>query len=869
MSITTATSVGAEIRGGLKGAISVEVIIPIGGVPVPIKIPAVSVEGGPAVLFRAIGAQTFHTGGMLSYSGGVITARPDLMLDSGLAADLYAGAYAELDVLGKNLCRIYWQPYQWHGGIASSIGISGNISWSPGSSAPSLSVRPPTLDQIPFDDIPLAINRHGFKDDCPIITEICDILRMFKLLPSQNGGNWDWSATGRGGTYGPGTRLGGPLDVYEKNPLIPSGSECRGACGPNCDTCQPYPTYIYVDPSNGDVWEYTDFQDCNSNDGCRKHDAAFDWAADVHGERGTFAIIMPWHMAANIECACNNLAGNCVAWIAGLPPYDMKMYFASSATKISSGTPVSPIPHGGGGGTLLPSDHPIGEVGPDFYHYSATPPSGDFRAGIERWTDYLTNCQAEAEAATGVGGHRYVTTLPNAIADTYIDRGRYTTRPRMSVIHGIVYPYNHYTNHTVIPAPNYTTTSLTIFTPNCRMGSSGAPTTSGNEEEDLDRCDRHELPPDYCGELHNRVIERFGNRERNLNFNPDTDVDESRRREDDTPASTRFRLLYNRLDSWDIYVRNRHADWYPEFDGRFHLNQNRGEWMDELKQRTKKFKAQFRDLRTQDTARLSRDFENQVLREMETRIDNLNHEIAKWYLGKTGSTESINDIIERVHREGTEIWRAEWRDSILAVNRILSRLWPPAKQQIQNWVGVQRGLHPGEDLIGSIGDIDYVGSLATGYKGAPKQYARFNPESFDVDANIVAPPLSKFAMNIVGILPDRQRIFAVAQNTTITPLITFCHDAHRELSSVHGYKVDDPFDTVIQAPETPGQSRSRTSTERVYALRATLSEPRYNQMVNDLRAAGLLIDEAEGWQVKPVMSRTEIQRFNNILAEYE
>jgi hypothetical protein len=30
--------------------------------------------------------------------------------------------------------------------------------------------------------------------------------------------------------------------------------------------------------------------------------------AAVHGETGTGAIIMPWHMAANIECTCNNLA---------------------------------------------------------------------------------------------------------------------------------------------------------------------------------------------------------------------------------------------------------------------------------------------------------------------------------------------------------------------------------------------------------------------------------------------------------------------------------------------------------------------------------------------------------------------------------
>ena len=747
MSITSAMSVAAELTAGLKAELSLTAIVPVGPVPVPISVPLLGAEGGVAVLLRGIAAETYHTSNVLSYNNGSITASPNLMMDMGLGADLFAGAYAQLSVLGKNLCRIYWQPYEWHAGIASSLGLSGDISLSPGFSVPDINVNPPTLEEIPFDDIPLAIDRHGFTDDCPLVDALCELLTDFGLLPSQNGGTWDWAANGHGGTYGPGNRLTGPMDVYEKNPGIKGDGECRGACGVSCNTCEAHPVYIYTDAVTGDVWEYKNFQDCNSHTGCRDHDAAFDWAADVHDETGDLAIIYPWHMAANIECGCNNLGGNCVGWVLGLPPYDMKMYFADSATQIASGGGLPPIPPGGGGS----------------------------------------------------------------------------------------------------------------------MGN----TPTGNEEEDLASCDRHELPPDYCDELENRIIERFGNRDRNIDFNPDTDVDESRRRVDDTPASTQFRLLYNRLDSWNIYIRRVHPNWQQEFNDRFHLVETRAQWMDEMKQRTKEYKAQFRDLRTQDTERLVREFETNILNEMAGRINRLNVEIAEWYIAKSGSRETVAEVIERIHIEATELWRTEWRAAIFAVNRILSRLWPVAKINIQTWVAVQRGIHVGEDLTGAIGDIDYIGSLATGYKGAPKQYVRFNPEKFDVDANIEAPPLSKFAMNIIGILPDRNRIFAIGAATHIDPLIDFCHTAGAELAAVDGYDTTDAFDVVIKAPNTAGQTRSNTATERVYTLRSVLIGSRYYQMVNELRAVGLLSDENGDWQVKAELSRTETQRFNSILSRYE
>ena len=752
VSLTTAASLGGLATGGVRGSVDLKGVIPIGGVPVPIDVPVAGAEGGIFGVARGILAQTFTLGGGLGYSGGIVTFNQGASLDTGMAADLFLGAYAQLDVLGKNLCRIYWQPYEWHGGLATRLGVSASLSFGGGGFPVGFTVSP-TVAPIPFDNFPLAISREGVThDDCPIIDKLCDIVKALNMLPSQNGGVWDWKGTGRRGFYGPGPRLPGPREVYLRDPAITSGSTCRGACGPSCETCQHHPTYRYTDPKTGEVWEYTNFEDCNSNDGCREHDAAYDWAADAKGETGKYALLMPWHMLANLECACNNLAGNCIAWIFGAPPYDQKMYFAQDAHKVSG---VGP--HGGGGG------------------------------------------------GKGGGG-----------------------------------------------------------------GSGGGGVTPSSEEEDLKKCDRHELPEKFCEDLQNKVIERFGNKERNINIDPDSSdpkkgVNEGRTREDDAPILTSFRKMYNRLDSWVIFMHHRHPELFPEFDGKFHVDAERTRMLTHIKDETKKYKAQFRDLKNQETDSMKKAFTDNILKETETEIIKLNRDIATWFKEKTKSDEDIDTIIEDINTQATEMWREDWRAAILAVNRILSVLWPPAKTHIIGFVDDLRKKHPDDDLSGNVEDIDYIGSLAMGYKGAPKQFIRFNPEKFDVDANLEAPPLEKFAVNILGKTPDRGRIFAIKDGTGITPLIDFCKDADKQLSGVHGYDTSDPMDVAINAHDTPAQTISIKGTERIYKGRKTMDPKDYTQMIQELQAAGLM--QATG-QLKGELTPEEGVTLDGILKKH-
>ena len=833
VSATAAASLSAELDGGLTGLLTLEGVIPIGGIPVPVTIPLLGLEGGLAGMFRAIGAGTLTMGQSLSFSAGTIAMSDSGQLALGLAGDLFLGAYAQLDIIGQNVCRIYWQPYEWHGDVAGSLGLSIGLTVVPGlppTIIPKISL--PTFDQIPFDQIPLVLSRKGFSEDCPMRDRICDILRMLNLLPSQNGGSWNWS-----GPYGPGSRLPGPLEVYQKNPGIPSGSECRGACGPNCDTCHPTLLYRYTDPVTGDIWEYTNYQDCNSNEGCREHDAAFDWAADVHGETGRWAIILPWHMAANIECTCNNLVGNCIAWIAGAPPYDSKMYFADAATLI--------LP-GGGGGTSTGSCHADYPNAPDCV---ASFPDRDTvlnRWGSENKISQFRDCEiAESWTAGGLIGCDGAPGNLWHCRATDVVTGQDVT---VSITECICCKDDDTTDSEwrqpqIVVEPDM------------------------SEELILELCDRKLISRVICIPIEENMIARFGNRDRDLNIDPDKDP-KARPRPDDAPIVDTFRRIYNRLDSWSIYIRTHHENLYPEFETKFQVELKREEWINDLKLRTKQYKEEFRNLQSTDPAQLQRDYEAYVLGNIQGEIEKKIREIAAWYRDKIDSMESIDEIIERVHEEGTELWRAAWRRAILQVNRVLSRLWPPAKTLILVWVGEQRAKFPHVDLSGSVGELDYIGSLATGYKGPPKQQIRFNPDSFDVDANLVAPPLAKYALAVdpKKPRPDRKRIFGRATN--IAPLNDFSNQAHTELSArVQGYNSSDLFDVAIESVELPEQQRERVATERLYKLRTSLDATTYKKMLDELNAGGYLSSGGEA--VRADLTDAQFKEMNAIMDRYE
>jgi hypothetical protein len=139
---------------------------------------------------------------------------------------------------------------------------------------------------------------------------------------------------------------------------------------------------------------------------------------------------------------------------------------------------------------------------------------------------------------------------------------------------------------------------------------------------------------------------------------------------------------------------------------------------------------------------------------------------------------------------------------------------------------------------------------------------RFDPEKFDVDANLQAPPLAKYAVAIEGHKPDRGRIFG--RQTNIGPLNDFSDRAQSELRvRVDGYDRTDTFDVVIPAPELPGQRRGRQATERLFELRKTMDPTRYTQMVEELNAGGFLKDN--GTAVRDDLTDAEFRQVDAIM----
>ena len=157
-------------------------------------------------------------------------------------------------------------------------------------------------------------------------------------------------------------------------------------------------------------------------------------------------------------------------------------------------------------------------------------------------------------------------------------------------------------------------------------------------------------------------------------------------------------------------------------------------------------------------------------------------------------------------RKGAEIWKTRWWAAIQEINALLLALWEQHKPQIQSWVSDKRGEGLAYMKPDMVGDLDYIGSLAKGYKSAPKQYIRFMPEKFDVDANLDAPPLAVFSISL-GEQVDRGSV----KSRGIDPLVAFEAAVNQALfhfdaelpkpvaAKVPGLDKDDPFEVFIRA----------------------------------------------------------------------
>jgi hypothetical protein len=312
LDLTLALGLGAEARVGIYGEVGALITWP--DPPIIVKVPALRIEAGLSGFVRGLIAD--HMSFDIATSAGLhgfsfSETRTD---DIGLALDTGLAGYGALSLLDTNLCTLYFPFFQDHRETVLSLGF--NLGLTVDDCGPSLRFQPdkPEFDLLDWDDLGIEIQRDMFKDDCPL----CDFMRSLGLMPSMIGGPWPFHPT---------PPWAGPLPgVYPINPgdMLPKkawhGGLCRGACGLDCTKCKDLGD-VYVCEQVGDchkIWKYPHFQVCPSADGCREHDACYDWCANKLYERGPLGVIFgPCHRMCDFECACDYGLPTCVDWIFG------------------------------------------------------------------------------------------------------------------------------------------------------------------------------------------------------------------------------------------------------------------------------------------------------------------------------------------------------------------------------------------------------------------------------------------------------------------------------------------------------------------------------------------------------------------------
>src|SRR5690606_20419515 len=159
--------------------------------------------------------------GSLSASLSGISGRLGTTVDMGVAGEIGLGPFVRIDLLGNQLCNRGW-PF-WDGAfdLGVTMGVSAGLSIDTSGVDAWFDVQRPTQRDFPFAALQDAWDSTRLRDDCPL----CRTLYAAGLMPSQMGGTW---------TGHPAPPWPGPLrNVYPRDPRIPSGAKCRGACGPD------------------------------------------------------------------------------------------------------------------------------------------------------------------------------------------------------------------------------------------------------------------------------------------------------------------------------------------------------------------------------------------------------------------------------------------------------------------------------------------------------------------------------------------------------------------------------------------------------------------------------------------------------------
>lgn len=350
---------------------------------------------------------------------------------------------------------------------------------------------------------------------------------------------------------------------------------------------------------------------------------------------------------------------------------------------------------------------------------------------------------------------------------------------------------------------------------------------SSYETRPLGMAKAIQLYPDFG------IISTLGNRNRNIFINTNiqniNNVQNGYNRTDDVPVVFEFTQLYNRLNNIELYVKNLLPNMFNLF-----LNSTNIDfihvYVDEVKALAKGYKEGFRTFDDEILKNLPPGEYEDILK-MEYLLEinkyinlmlDIDSDCSFFFQQNNIRMSDAEDI-------GSDIWREKWLNAIESVNIILLEEWSIFENPIRDFIRTHYRL-PADTIIQL--DLSYIGSTATGYKGPPKQRIQFNPELFDVDANLDAPHLAYYAIQKDNIQPDRNRIFA--RKTSITPLIDFCAVVDNRLkTTVPGIDLYDTFDVAIKADDTKATNFDDNLQELLYDIRKNNPQG-YSNVANNM-----------------------------------
>lgn len=350
------------------------------------------------------------------------------------------------------------------------------------------------------------------------------------------------------------------------------------------------------------------------------------------------------------------------------------------------------------------------------------------------------------------------------------------------------------------------------------------------------------------------VFSAFGNAHRRRFFNPDVvgeheharDEDDGQhggihvnaddRRPEDAPLHNASRVSLHKFHSLKLYIEQNHADLMA---GRgIDLRQDLLDFSSAIKEASKTYKKQVKDLNSPSNMDVIQAHYNQTLDQLRQRIDQRTIEI-HGIVEREGDDDANMD---QIHEQGTDIWRNQWHNTIMAVNRVLVEKWPQWQRTLADWT--RQKLEAGFNYMNPdlIRGLDYIGSLAKGYKGPPKQAIRFQGEKFDVDANLDAPPLAAYAMMENNAVVDRGRIWS--EDAGIEPITAMEQDIQAALEQAGliqmGMDPDEPFETVINAENIDMVGADNGADDAIRDVQRAAYAQKVMDLVNEQRSNNLV-----------------------------